>query len=89
MLNFDKKQRRKKEMKTAHMRNCLSEFSRILSNFDFGAVQRYVNLADLVKSFLTSIHLQTSASTQPRTSLSKYANKKPKIRKQLEQLKHR
>ena len=31
-----------------------------------------VNLVDLVKSFHTSIYLQTSASRQPRTSLSKY-----------------
>ena len=32
-------------------------------------MHKYVNLADLVKSFPTSIYLQTSASIQPRTSL--------------------
>ena len=30
-------------------------------------MHKYVNLADLVKSFTTSIYLQTSASIQPRT----------------------
>ena len=33
-------------------------------------MQKYVNLADLAKSFPTSIYLQTSASIQPSTSLS-------------------
>ena len=37
-------------------------------------VQRNVNLIDLVKRFPTSIYLQTSASIQPRTSLSKFGN---------------
>ena len=40
-------------------------------NFEIWAVQKYVNLVDLVKSFPTSIYLQKSASIQPRTSLSK------------------
>ena len=51
----------------------------------------YVNLVDLVKNFLTSIYyylafsiyLQTSASIQPRTSLSKFAKKYPKARKRV------
>ena len=34
-------------------------------------MQKNVNHVDLVKSFLTSIYLQRSASIQPRTSLSK------------------
>ena len=36
----------------ARIRKCLTKFSR---HFDFGAVQKYVNLVDLVKSFQTSI----------------------------------
>ena len=44
-------------------------------NFEIWAVQRYVNLVDLVKSFPTSIFLQKSASIQPRTSLSKFGGK--------------
>ena len=36
------------------------------------AVQKYVNLVDLVKSFPTNIYLQKSASIQPRTSISKF-----------------
>ena len=40
-------------------------------NFEIWAVQKYVNLVDLVKSFPTRIYLQKSASIQPRTSLSK------------------
>ena len=35
-------------------------------------MQKYANLADLVKSLPTSIYLQRSASIQPRTSLSKF-----------------
>ena len=35
-------------------------------------MQKYVNLVDLVKSFPTSIHLQKSASIQPRTISSKF-----------------
>ena len=34
-------------------------------------MQKYVNLLDLVKIFLTSIYLQAAASIQPRTSLLK------------------
>ena len=37
-------------------------------------MQRRVNLLDLVKSFQTSIYLQKSASIQPRTSRSKFAD---------------
>ena len=44
-------------------------------NFEIWAVQKYVNLVDLVKSFPTSIYLQKSASIQPRTSLSKFGGK--------------
>jgi len=36
-------------------------------------VQKRLNLVDLVKSFQTSIYLQTSASIQPKTDLSKFA----------------
>ena len=38
-------------------------------------MQKYVNLADLVKSFPTKVYLQKSASIQPRTSLSKFGGK--------------
>ena len=38
-------------------------------------MQKHVNLVDLVKSFLTSIYLEKSASIQPRTSLSKFGGK--------------
>ena len=44
-------------------------------NFEIWAVQKYVNLVDLVKSFPTSIDLQKSASLQPRPSLSKFGGK--------------
>ena len=44
-------------------------------NFEIWAVQKYVNLVDLVKSFPASIYLQKSASIQPRTSLSKFGGK--------------
>ena len=40
--------------------------------FECGAVQEFVNLVDLVKSFPTSIYLQNLASKQQRTSLSKF-----------------
>ena len=43
--------------------------------FEVRAVQKYVNLVDLIKSFPTSIYLQKSASIQPRTSLSKFGGK--------------
>ena len=39
------------------------------------AVQKHVNLVDLVKSFPTNIYLQKSASIQPRTSLSTFGGK--------------
>ena len=42
-------------------------------NFEIWAVQKYVNILYLVKSFPTSIYLQKSASIQPRTSLSEFA----------------
>ena len=45
-----------------------------LLNLNVWALQKYVNLVDLVKSFPTSICLQKSASIQPRTSLSKFAD---------------
>ena len=38
-------------------------------------VQKRVNLVDLVKSSLTRIYLQKSASIQPRTGLTKFAKK--------------
>ena len=43
--------------------------------FEIWAVQKHVNLVDLVKSFPTSVYLQKSASIQPRTSLSKFGGK--------------
>ena len=50
----------------------------VCSNSNSGAVripnvQACVNLADLVKSFHTSIYFQKSASIQPRTGLTKFA----------------
>ena len=36
-------------------------------------MQKHANIVDLVKSFPTSIYLQTLASIQPRTSLVKFA----------------
>ena len=44
-------------------------------NFEIWAVQKYINLVDLVKSFPTRIYLQKSASIQTRTSLSKFGGK--------------
>ena len=44
-------------------------------NFEIWAVQKYVNLVDLLKSFPASIYLQKSALIQPRTSLSKFGGK--------------
>ena len=41
--------------------------------------EKFVNLVDLVKSFPTSIYLQRFVSIQPRTSLSKFANKSLKV----------
>ena len=47
---------------------------KICRNFEARAVQKYINLVDLAKSFLTSIFylLAKSASIQRRTSLSKF-----------------
>ena len=51
----------------------IADFKAIFGwNFEIWAVQKYVNLLDLVKSFPISIYLQKSASIQPRTSLSKF-----------------
>ena len=44
-------------------------------------VNHILNLVDLVTSFETSIYLQKSVSTQPRTSLSKFVKKSPKVEK--------
>ena len=59
------------ENRIVKMRKSLTKFG---WNFECWAVQKRVNLVDLVKSFQTSIYLQTLASIQPRTSLSKFAN---------------
>ena len=58
------------ETKIANMRTGLMNFNSV---FEFLAVQACVNLVDLVKSFLTSICLQKSASIQPRTRPLKFA----------------
>ena len=42
------------------------------TNFEIGAVQRFVNLEDLEKCCKMSIWLQKSASIQPGTSLPKF-----------------
>ena len=41
-------------------------------NFEFWAVQKYVNFVDLEKCWKMTIWLQKSASIQQRTSLSKF-----------------
>ena len=41
---------------------------KICWNIQVWAVQKHVNLVDLIKSFSTNIYLQKSASIQPRTS---------------------
>ena len=46
--------------------NCNANAKRIF------AVQKYAELVDRVKSFLTIIYLQTSTSIQPRTSTRKF-----------------
>ena len=46
-------------------------------------MQKHVNLVDLVKGFPTTICLQRFVSIQPRTSLSKFAKKSPKVRKKV------
>ena len=43
-------------------------------NIEVWAVQKHVNLVDLVKSFPTNISLQNLASIQKRTSLVKFAH---------------
>ena len=43
--------------------------------YNYCAVQKRVNLVDLVNSFQTSIHLQNSASIKPRRGLSNLAKK--------------
>ena len=44
-------------------------------------MQKRVHLIDLVKSFLTSIDLQKSASIQLRSGIAEFANNSPKVRK--------
>ena len=70
------------------MRKSLTKFS---WNFECEAVEKCVNLENLVKSFQTSIYLQTLASIQPRRGLSKFAQLKPnlKLEKTLKLEKHR
>ena len=53
-----------------HMFSLRKSDAFVLLNFEVGAVQKDVNLVDLVKSSRTSICLQKLASIQPRTSLS-------------------
>ena len=48
------------------------KLTNICWNIEVWAVQKHVNLVDLVKSFPTSIYLQNLASVQQRTSLSKF-----------------
>ena len=60
---------KRSEIQLLNREKMLTIFGR---NFEIWAVQKYVNLVDLVKSFQTSIYLQKSASIQPRTSLSKF-----------------
>ena len=47
-------------------------YDAFFADFFIWAVQKYVYLVDLVKSFPTNIYLQKLASMQPRTSLSKF-----------------
>ena len=58
-----------------NLKNSLIIFEKSLAifdwNFECGAVQKYANLVDLVKSFPTTIYLKRFVSIQPRTSLSK------------------
>ena len=58
------------ENKTTKMRKCLTTFRWIV---EFGAVQKRVNIVDIVESFHASNYLQKSASIQRRTGLSKFA----------------
>ena len=56
-------------------KNCKT-FGRIFCwQVEVWAVQKYVNLVDLVKCLPASIYLQKSASIQPRRSLSKFGGK--------------
>ena len=48
--------------------------TKIFWNIEVWAVQKHVNLVDLVKSFPTNIYLQNLASIQPRTSPLKFAH---------------
>ena len=49
-------------------------------------MQKSVIIVDLVKSFHTSIYLQTSASILPRTDLSKFANNVPTVRRKMKKV---
>ena len=49
-------------------------FTKIFWNIEVGAVQKHVNLVDLVTSFPTKIFLQNLASIQKRTSPIKFAH---------------
>ena len=48
-------------------------------HFEFGAVQKFVNLVDLFKSFQTSVYLNKSASLQPRIGFSKFAKNQQEV----------
>ena len=50
------------ENTAAKMRTCLTTFSLLV---EFGAVQKRVNLVDLVESFQASFFLENVASIQP------------------------
>ena len=71
-----RKNRRKKCRKIGKMNFHFFIRPKILTifgwNFEVWAVQKYVDLVDLVKTFPTNIYLQRSASIQPRMSLSKF-----------------
>ena len=51
---------------------CEKNLTNFCWNIEVWAVQKHVNPVDLVKSFPTSIYLQTLASIQPSTSLLKF-----------------
>ena len=53
------------------MRKCLTKN---FWNIEVWAVQKHINLVDLVKSFPTNIYLQNLASIQKRTSPVKFAH---------------
>ena len=63
--------------KIANTRKCSTKFN---WTFEFGAVQKSVNLVELEQFCKMSIWLQKSASIQPRTSLSKFAQNWLKVR---------